>query len=207
MKIQLALDRLTTEECFRIVDAAGTSIDWIEIGTGVIKEYGMSIVRDMKAKYPDILILADMKTCDAGKHEAAQAFEAGADIMTVMAFSGDGTVRETLDTAKKYNKRVMFDLLGVKSKKRVDELVALGADLVCLHVGKDMQKQGQFASKELFSLIEGINGIEVAMAGGINAESAAELKDSPVDVLIVGSAITGADDPKAAADKIQQAIL
>lgn len=204
MKIQLALDRLTSEECFRIVDSTLKSIDWIEIGTGVIKEYGMSIVREMRKKYPNKVILADMKTCDAGKHEAIQAFEAGADIITVMAFSSNQTIRETLSTAERFNKRVMIDLLGIDSKKRVEEIIELGANLLCLHKGKDMQENGDIASSELFRLVDGISGIELAIAGGINAETAKTFKDSPIDILIVGSAITASHRPDLASKEIQE---
>ncbi|WP_078382051.1 3-hexulose-6-phosphate synthase [Sutcliffiella halmapala] len=206
MKIQLALDRLTAQECFRIVDATVGTIDWIEIGTGVIKEYGMAIIREMKEKYPNATIVADMKTCDAGKHEATQAFNSGADIMTVMAFASDQTIRETLAIARDYGKRVMIDLLGVDSPKRVEELVAIGVDLVCLHKGKDMQQEGEFASKDLFQLVEGVRGMEVAIAGGINIESASALKGSLVDILIVGSAITASDNPEATCKEIRQSI-
>src|SRR5690625_7760564 len=76
MKLQLALDRLTEKECLSVLEETKESIDIIEVGTGVIKEYGMSIVRTIRELYPDRLIVADMKTCDAGKHEALQAFEA-----------------------------------------------------------------------------------------------------------------------------------
>lgn len=73
MKLQLALDRLTETECFDIAEQTRRSLDIVEIGTGVIKEYGMAIVRKMRERFPEKWILADMKTCDAGKHEAKQA--------------------------------------------------------------------------------------------------------------------------------------
>ncbi|PWW20535.1 orotidine 5'-phosphate decarboxylase/HUMPS family protein [Cytobacillus oceanisediminis] len=109
MKIQLALDRLTEEECFQLVDETYENIDWIEVGTGVIKEYGMNIVRKMKIAYPVKTIVADMKTCDAGKHEAEQALNAGADIITVMAFSDNSTIIEALKATKNHHKKVKID--------------------------------------------------------------------------------------------------
>jgi 3-hexulose-6-phosphate synthase len=196
MKIQLALDRLSKEECFSILRETADWIDWIEIGTGVIKEYGMEIVRDIREAYPSKIIVADMKTCDAGRHEAKQAFEAGADIMTVMAFSHNNTITETLDTARQYNKRIMVDLLGVQTKERVDELHSLGVDLFCLHVGKDMQSEGALADPSLFRLVEGRSNIEIAIAGGISEQTIGMLNNGPVDIVIIGSAITRSKKPK-----------
>lgn len=203
MNFQLALDRLTREQCFQLLKETESSIDWIEVGTGVIKEYGMAIVRDIKEAYPDKVLVADMKTCDAGKHEAIQAFEAGADITTVMAFSADKTIVDTLEVARKYGKRIMIDLLGVTDASRVAGLQKLGVDLVSLHYGKDMQLEGEMG-EDLFSLIEGIEGMEVAIAGGINKESLAALSGKPLDTVIIGSAITAAENPGQAAKELKE---
>jgi 3-hexulose-6-phosphate synthase len=202
VRIQLALDRLSRDECFQILSETKDHIDWIEVGTGVIKEYGMSIVRDIKEAYPDKKIVADMKTCDAGKHEAIQAFEAGADITTVMAFSADKTITDTLEVAKQYQKRIMIDLLGVTDKKRISELNDLGVDLVSLHFGKDMQQEGKL-SEGIFDLVSDFPGMEATVAGGINLDSLQDvLRYEPVAV-IVGSAITKSADSTGTASSMK----
>ncbi len=201
MKIQLALDRLTREQCFSILEETCDYIDWIEIGTGVIKEYGMAIVREIKKAYPNKTIVADMKTCDAGRHEAKQAFEAGADIITVMAFSHHNTIAETLETAQHFGKRVMIDLLGVQNREQVKEISELGVDLFCLHIGKDMQQEGALADRSLYRLIDGLEDVEVAIAGGISEKTIGALKG--LDIAIVGSAITGSSNPREASKTLK----
>jgi 3-hexulose-6-phosphate synthase len=94
----------------------------------------------MKIAYPVKSTVADMKTWDAGKHEAEQALNAGANIITVMAFSDNSTIIEALKAAKNHHKKVMIDLLGVKDSERVKEIYHLGGELFCLHIGKDIQK-------------------------------------------------------------------
>ncbi|KMJ55471.1 Fe-S cluster assembly protein HesB [Bacillus sp. LL01] len=194
MKLQLALDRLTQDECLTILEETSTSIDLIEIGTGVIKEYGMSIIERIKSVYPNITIVADMKTCDAGRSEAEQAFQAGADITTVMAFAHDATIKEMLQVAKSHNKRVMVDLLGITSSKRIQQLQSLGVDLVSLHIGKDMQGDGKNATADLFRLLTDANEFEVSVAGGIDEASLPQFLPHTPDIFIVGGAITKARD-------------
>ena len=206
MNLQLALDRLTRDECFLLLKKTEASVDWIEVGTGVIKEYGMAIVREIKAAYPEKVVVADMKTCDAGKHETIQAFEAGADITTVMAFSADKTILDTLQVAKEYDKRVMIDLLGVKDRDRLVELQNLGVDLVSLHYGKDMQLEGEMGAN-LFALTKGLQNLEVAVAGGINLASLPEVVENQPDTVIVGSAITKAENPNEAAATMKGMLL
>ncbi|WP_413306502.1 3-hexulose-6-phosphate synthase [Bacillus sp. 1P10SD] len=198
MNLQLALDRLTRDECFQLLQETEAFVDWIEIGTGVIKEYGMAIIREVKKAYPDKVVVADMKTCDAGMHEAIQAFEAGADITTVMAFSADKTILDTLEVAKTYNKRIMIDLLGVTDRNRLVELQQLGVDLVSLHFGKDMQKEGELGAEQL-ALTHGFDQFNVAVAGGINIDSLPSVLQINPDTIIVGSAITKDDIPAEAA--------
>ncbi|WP_281658748.1 3-hexulose-6-phosphate synthase [Halobacillus sp. Cin3] len=206
MNLQLALDRLTREECFHILGETASTIDWIEVGTGVIKEYGMAVVREIKDRYPDKTLVADMKTCDAGKHEAAQAFRAGADMTTVMAFSADQTIVDTLKVAEETGGRIMIDLLGVTDPGRIEELTGLGVDLVSLHFGKDMQQTGDMKKEDLFSLVKEHPDLEVAVAGGINADSLPGILKEGPDTIIVGSAITKQSNTKKAAESLKGAM-
>ncbi|MFG6115700.1 3-hexulose-6-phosphate synthase [Halobacillus sp. MO56] len=205
MNLQLALDRLTKEQCFQIIKETSDAIDWIEVGTGVIKAYGMEIVREISEAYPEKTIVADMKTCDAGRHEAEQAFEAGADITTVMAFSADKTITDMLKVATKYETRVMVDLLGVTDKNRIEQLKELGVDLVSLHFGKDMQQTGDMGG-DLFSLVQDIPGMEYSVAGGINLTSLPRIMKYNPDTVIVGSGITKHENRKEAALKMKEVI-
>lgn len=202
MKLQIALDRLSKEECLSILAETSSFIDWIEVGTGVIKQYGVSIIKDIKEAYPEKVILADMKTCDAGKHEAKQAFEAGADITTVMAYADNQTILDMLEVATRSEKRIMVDLLGVKSSERVAELKDLGVDLVSLHVGKDMQKNTSLQAN-VFDLVKGIDGVEVAIAGGITLDSLEGVLAKGPNILIVGSTLTGAKNARDIASEMK----
>ncbi|QOY38212.1 3-hexulose-6-phosphate synthase [Anaerobacillus isosaccharinicus] len=193
MKIQLALDRLSIGRCFQILNESVDLIDWIEVGTGLIKQYGVGIIREIKDVYPDKILVADMKTCDAGKYETIQAFEAGADITTVMAFSTNKTILDSIKIAKDYKKRVMIDLLGMNDSRRLKGLSALGVDLVSLHFGKDMQQEGEI-QKDMFFLIKAFPHFEVTVAGGINLESLPRIVEQKPDTIIIGSAITGVNN-------------
>ncbi|RSL30285.1 Fe-S cluster assembly protein HesB [Salibacterium salarium] len=205
MKLQLALDRLTRESCFSLMKKVESHIDWIEIGTGVIKEYGMDIVREMKAVYPEKTIVADMKTCDAAEHETRQALDAGADITTVMAFSADASITSAIEEAEKLNKKVMVDLLGVTDSTRLKQLDTLGVDLVSLHIGKDMQKDKGISGSH-FEKVQEFTHWQVAVAGGINEKTIPDMLPHEPDVFIVGGAITGADDPEQAAANMKRLV-
>lgn len=204
-KIQLALDRLTKKKCFEIVEQTETYIDFIEVGTGVIKEYGMSIVSEMSERFPNKKIVADMKTCDAGKHEAKQAFEAGAHITTVMAFASNQTIEDMLAVANQYGKQLMVDLLGVTDSARVEELHRLGVRMFNIHIGIDLQKDVAWGA-EHFQLTNHIPDLQLVISGGINRDLLPLLMKQLPSVVIVGSAITGHSDPAEAAKGIHEGV-
>lgn len=202
MNIQLALDRLPWDDCFSIVHQTEAYIDWIEIGTGVIKEYGMEIIRQMKQAYPDKVLVADMKTCDAARAETTQAFEAGADVTTVMAFASDASIQAVLKTAEEYGKKAFVDLLNVQERHRLEELDNLGIRSASLHIGKDMQHEGA-GDSDYYKLLQAFPHWEVSAAGGLQAETLHKIKDARPDVIIIGGAITKSENPRAAAERIR----
>ncbi|MDC3412056.1 orotidine 5'-phosphate decarboxylase [Aquibacillus sp. 3ASR75-11] len=200
--LQVALDRMKNDDCVQLVSDCHPYIDIVEVGTGVIKEYGMEIVREMKKRFPDKCILADMKTCDAGKHEALQAFEAGADYTTVMGFSADKTILDTLRVSEDFQKEVVIDLLGITSADRIHELKHLGVTAVSVHIGKDMQAdEGSF--DVLTTFINALEGLKISVAGGINPDNIASFSKIKPDIYIVGSFITGSKVPSEAAKEIR----
>lgn len=53
MKIQLALDRMNMEEAIEMARSVEASIDWIEVGTSLIKEFGVNSIKEMKNHFPE----------------------------------------------------------------------------------------------------------------------------------------------------------
>lgn len=204
IQLQLALDRLDWDTCFTLVEQTFDAIHRIEIGTGVIKEYGMPILREMKRRFPDKVLVADMKTCDAGAHETRQALDAGADVTTVMASASNSTLLQALDVAAKMNREVMVDLLEVKDSHRVKDMVQQGVTSVSLHRGKDQQSQGETADATSFHLLDGLTNIRVAVAGGLHAGNLHAVIPHHPDTVIVGSGITGSENPAQAAAEIKR---
>ncbi len=202
-QVQIALDLLKMEGAFRIVgDAYRAGIRWIEAGTPLIKSEGIRCVTELKKALPDAVIVADMKTLDAGKIETELAYEAGADIVSISGLAHDGTIKDSVKVRDRYDRRLMVDLLMANSPvRRARQLERLGGDIICLHTGVDAQKAMR-SSLKLSPTIPRLTGtltIPLAAAGGINPQLAPKLVAVGVKVLIVGSWITGSKDPYRAA--------
>lgn len=206
--LQVALDMMHLKRAIEIgKEAVEGGADWIEAGTPLIKSEGAECLRALKREFPDRVIVADMKTMDVGGFEVEIAAKAGADIVTVMGLSDDGTISEAVLTGRKYGTKIMVDLMNVEDKvKRAKEVEALGASYVCLHVGIDEQMRGGKSPLEVVKAVSAVTNIPVAVAGGITSETAASFLKAGASIIIVGGGIIKAEDVRAAAKRIKEAI-
>lgn len=206
MKLQVALDLLSTADALKLLQKVAPYVDVIELGTPLIKQQGLSVVTNVKAAYPDKLVFADMKTMDAGELEAKLAFDAGADIMTVLACAGDSTIAGAVKAGKAAGKAVVADMIGVSDKAaRLEELKELGVSWVELHAGLDEQAQTGYTIDTLLQAGKNAS-IPFSVAGGINVDRIGAVEAAGATIAVAGAAIYGAADPAAAAKALREKI-
>jgi len=207
MKLQLAMDVLTTADALALAGKVAPYVDIIELGTPLIKAEGLRAVTAIKDAHPDKIVFADLKTMDTGELEAGIAFSAGADLVTVLGTAGDSTIIGAVKAAKEHGKGIVVDLIGVADKAtRAREVTALGVEFVEMHAGLDEQAEEGFTFQTL--LTDGANsGVAFSVAGGVNASTIASVQQSGASVAVAGGAIYGASDPAAAAAELRAAIV
>ena len=205
--LQVALDLLNAHRAVNIAkDAIKGGADWLEAGTPLIKSEGMEIVRKLKQSFPEKILVADMKTMDTGAIETEMAAKAGADIICILAASDDSTILDALKSARSYGSKIMADLIGIKDKiNRAKEVENLGVDFLCMHVGIDEQMMGKKPIDILSSLAKNTN-IPIAVAGGLNSETVADVVKAGASIIIVGGAITKAKNVTDGTKQIKKAI-
>jgi len=205
--LQVALDLLNEHRAIEIAkDSVKGGADWIEAGTPLIKSEGMEIVRKLKATFPKKTIVADMKTMDTGAFETEMAAKAGADVVCVLAASDDSTIIDALKSGRKYGSKIMVDLIGVKDKvARAKQLEKIGIDYLCIHIGIDEQMIGKKPIEILKSIVKNTN-TPVAVAGGLNSETVADVVKVGASIVIVGGAVTKAKNVTLATKQIKKAI-
>lgn len=206
MRLQFAMDTLTTESALDLAAKAAPHVDILELGTPLIKSEGLAAITAVKAAHPDKTVFADLKTMDAGELEADIAFAAGADLVTVLGVAGDSTITGAVAAATKHGKGVVVDLIGVSDKAaRAREVVALGAVFVEMHAGLDEQAEDGYSLDALLAAGEAAE-VPFSVAGGVSADSVEAVQRAGADVAVAGSAIYSASDVAGAAAAIRSAI-
>ena len=205
--LQVALDFVDLERALTLADeAVAGGADWLEAGTPLIKSVGFDALRRLKARFPAHVIVADLKIMDAGRIEVEYAAKAGAGVVTVLAAASDTTIAECVESARQYGVKVAADLINIADPvRRARELAALGVDFLDVHTPIDVQMQGFFPFDTL-KAIAGEVDIPLIVAGGISSETAPLAVANGAAVVIVGGAITKAQDAAAATRDIRKAL-
>ncbi|OCA82031.1 3-hexulose-6-phosphate synthase [Pseudobacillus wudalianchiensis] len=207
MELQLALDLVNIPQAKEVVKEVEGHIDIVEIGTPVVINEGLRAVKEIKQAFPNLKVLADLKIMDAGAYEVMKASEAGADIITVLGATDDATIKGAVEEAKKQGTQILVDMINVKDlEQRAKEIDALGVDYICVHTGYDLQAAGENSFQQLQTIKRVVKNAKTAIAGGIKLDTLPEVVETQPDLVIVGGGITGQQDKKAVAAKMESLI-
>ncbi len=205
--LQLALDFVDLPRALQVAEeAVAGGADWLEAGTPLIKSEGLQALRELKSRWPELTLVADMKTMDAGRAEVEFAAKAGARVVGVLGAASDATIRECVEAAQNYGAQIIVDMIQVEDVvARAVAAEAMGADYIGIHVAIDEQMEGKTPFDTLREVAQAVS-IPVAVAGGINSETAPLAIEAGASIVIVGGAITKAADATAATRAIKQAM-
>lgn len=205
--LQLALDFVDLPRALQVAEeAVAGGADWLEAGTPLIKSEGLQAVRELKARWPDRPIVADMKTMDAGRAEVEYAAKAGARVVGVLGAASDATIRECIEAAHNYGTEIVVDMIQVPDPvERAKAVEEMGASYIGIHVAIDEQMRGRTPFDLLQEVTKAVS-LPIAVAGGINSETAPLAVQAGASIVVVGGAITKAADATAATRAIKQAM-
>jgi 3-hexulose-6-phosphate synthase/6-phospho-3-hexuloisomerase len=206
-QVQVALDFANLAQALRAAHEAWEGgVHRLEAGTPLIKSEGLEAVRRLRAEFPEATIVADMKIMDAGRAEVEMAARAGADVVTVLGAASAATISECLQAGQRYGAQVMVDLIEVPDPvTRAKEAEQLGASLIGVHCPIDVQMEGGDPLGTLREVAAAVS-VPLAVAGGLNSETAPLAVAAGASIVIIGGAIIKAPAAREAAATIIQAL-
>ncbi len=204
MDIQVALDRIPLDRAVELTTKVAARVDWIEVGTSLVKQFGQGGLRQVVAAAGRTPVLADLKTADDVRFEFEMAFAAGAMSVTVLGLAPDVSIDLALEVTGEHDRELVVDLMGL-TQERIAALAQRLPDRVRLapHVSKDAQAAGRGVVQDLLG--SWTRGRRLALAGGLTAKDLPALSEHRDLRVIVGSAVTKAVDPVAAVDELRLA--
>ncbi|MHC4224049.1 MAG: 3-hexulose-6-phosphate synthase [Planctomycetota bacterium] len=201
--LQLALDFVDLHRALGVArEATRGGAEWLEVGTPLLKAEGLAAVRKMREEFPALNVVCDTKTMDAGRVEMEAAAKAGANVATVLGAASDATLRECIEAGRNYGIGVAVDLVSLEDPvTRARQAAEWGASLVGVHCPIDQQMEGRDPFATLREVAAAVD-IPVSVAGGINSETAAIAVAAGATIVVVGGAISKAENAEEAARQI-----
>lgn len=196
--VQISLDVIDLKEAIETARMAmRAGVDWLEAGTPLILAEGLHGVRALRREFPDVPIVADLKTMDGGYLEAEMMAGAGATHVVVMARAHEETIRCVVKAGRDFGVKVMGDNLGcpdmVVGARWLEDL---GCDFVIHHIGYDERRglaaRGRRMPSPLDQLRQVVDAVKVPVqaVGGLSLEQAIACPSHGAPLVVLGAPLT-----------------
>ncbi|MFK7847332.1 MAG: orotidine 5'-phosphate decarboxylase / HUMPS family protein [Rhodothermales bacterium] len=193
--VQISLDLIDVSEALDTAKMAlEAGIDWLEVGTPLIIAHGMEGVKALRKEYPEVPIVADLKTMDGGWLEAELMAKAGATHLVVMGVAHEETIELVVKAGKDFGVKIMGDNMAMPDPVEGARILEdLGCDYIIHHIGFDYRnlrrERGLHAPSPLDKLKEIVDavGIPVQAVGGLTLEQAIDTPKYGAPLVVVGA--------------------
>ncbi|MBD0285133.1 MAG: orotidine 5'-phosphate decarboxylase [Bacteroidota bacterium] len=213
--IQISLDIINMDEALATAAMAlRAGFDWLEAGTPLILAEGLYGVRKLRAAFPGVPIVADLKTMDGGYLEAEMMFKAGATHVVVMARAHEETIKCVVQAGKDFGGKVMGDNLACEDMVGAAKwLEDLGCDFIVHHIGYDERRgiaaKGLRMPSPLDKLKEVVTAVTIPVqaVGGLTLEQAIKCPEYGAPLVVLGApVIIDADAFKTAGGNLEDSL-
>jgi 3-hexulose-6-phosphate synthase len=213
--IQISLDLTDIDEAIETAFMAKRAgFDWLEAGTPLILAEGLHGVRRLREVFPDMPIVADLKTMDGGYLEAEMMFKAGATHVVVMARAHEETIKVVVKAGKDYGGKVMGDNLACEDMVGAAKwLEDLGCDYIVHHIGYDERRgiaaKGLRMPSPLDQLKEVVAAVKIPVqaVGGLSLEQVVKCPEYGAPLVVLGAPVTiDADAFKTASGNLEESL-
>ena len=204
---QISVDVPTLAQGLGVAGAAlAGGITIVEMGTPLLKNEGVAnVVPAFRRKFPDALLLADMKTMDGGAFEARAVYAGGGNIVDFLALAGVDTakaicaVRDEFRRTDAERPRLVFaDILvphqgpAAQAVEVAQRMLDAGVDGVGIHLQADARRADPTLietryldgmARDLFGRIGGAAPVQVV--GGLSVAQAKSLAGAGLRAFVI----------------------
>ncbi len=205
-ELQLVMDHGKRHELIRLTDQIADHVDIIEIGYPELVTFGLDLVKEIHEAHPQVKLCVDAKVFHGGSGVTRRCFDAGASIVTVLAYAPNEVIQQMVRHAREYDGAIMCDLDGVRNLgKRTAEVDKLGVKYCHVSTGFLMEHEYDLMKpqkKSIFQLrpLERAAAVKrnlihakLALGTGITEENLDEVLKFDPAIVMVGRGISSVD--------------
>lgn len=202
MNIQISFDLNDLKSSIEIAKKISIYCDIIEVGTILIHKYGVKAVNEFIKHFPDKIILADTKIVDRGQEITEIYSKTGVKWITVLSGTSNEVIHRVCSEAEKNGILVMLDTVdSISPGQSALDAKNLGIDAILFHKAHDqnLEKNQSLQFLDEFDLLKENSDLPIFIAACTHRENIEKIIAAKPYGIIIGSAITEAQDPAAEA--------
>jgi 3-keto-L-gulonate-6-phosphate decarboxylase len=218
---QISVDVATIEQGLSVAAAAlAGGVDIVEMGTPLLKNQGVAnVVPAFRRKFPEALLLADMKTMDGGAFEARAVYSGGGNIFDFLGLAGVDTAKAICAVRDEFRRndaelpRLVFSDIMVPhqgpAKQAGDaalRMIEAGVDGIGVHLQADARRadptliERHYLDDMVRAILERVgNAAPVQVVGGLTVPQAKGLAQSGLRCFVISGNL-GEPDSRARYD-------
>lgn len=193
--VQISLDLTSIDEALTTAEMAiRAGVDWLEAGTPLILAEGAHSVRELRTRFPNVPMVADLKIMDGAYLETEIMAKAGATMVVVMGQAHEESIELAVKAGHDFGVKVMGDNMNMPDPvSGARQLEDLGCDYIVHHVGYDhrtvRRTRGVATPGPLDKLREIVRAVSIPVqaVGGLSIEQAIESPSYGAPMVVIGA--------------------
>lgn len=203
--MQISYDFTNLSQALEIAKKTAPFADIIEIGALLIIAEGVKAIKEFKGAFPDKPILADAKIVDRVSEFVPLLSEAEAKYITVLYGTSNKVIQKASSIAHSLNSKIVLDLIDPETMGQgALEAESLNVDLLLFHYPHEIGETSNYI--ENWEIVRGNTKLPIFISGRISRKNIEEIVKLRPQGIVIGEAITNADDPEAQAMYFRQLI-
>jgi 3-keto-L-gulonate-6-phosphate decarboxylase len=204
---QISVDVSSLDQGLGVATAAmAAGITILEMGTPLLKTQGVAnVVPAFRKRFPEALLLADMKTMDGGGGEARAVYAGGANIIDFLALAGVATAKNVCATRDEFRRtnpdmpRLAFADLLLPNHATTTEvidaarrMVDAGVDGVGVHLQSDARRadpsliERDVLGRPARAVFDAVgDAVSVQVVGGLSIAQAKSLAQAGLRAFVI----------------------
>lgn len=202
-KLHISFNMVNLEEALSIADKVEKYGDAFEIGSLLIAQYGLDAVKKFRAKFPEKTLFCKSNIVEYEKETVALACQAGSDWITVLAGASRNTIHNACLSAHDKGKKVILDLIDTDASSCGQialEAKSLGAQALLFRTITDTP----LLFLDNWDMVSGNTKLPIFISAPVTLQTVHEFTKINAAGIVVGSAITHAENPAEAAKKFAE---
>lgn len=198
MKIQFTYNVPELSQALTIAKQTAEFADILGVGSLLIIKEGVRAIEAFKKEFPSKQIASEIRITEKADAAVALMASAGANIVTILGSTFTTTIKKAVDSAKRFGVSVGMDLIDAASLgQSAMDAKTLGVDFLIFHQDGDTEKTS--SPVDVWADIKDNSNLPIFVTGKINQENIQEILAFKPSGIMIGAAITKAENPAKAA--------